>query len=156
MQKEKSSRDILGHYFGEISTHPLLTREEEKELAIRIQNGDENAMNELVQSNLKFVVKIAKKYRGHGVALADLISEGNLGLIEAARRFDPDRDVKFISYAVWWIRQHIITAVSNMGHPFRLPNKINMPFIKLHPPRGKDPVYRSLTLLARIWQRLLE
>lgn len=137
MQKEKSSKDILGHYFAEISNHPLLTKEEEKELAFKIQNGDEDALNKLVQSNLKFVVKIAKKYRGHGVALADLVSEGNLGLIEAARRFDPDRNVKFISYAVWWIRQHIITAVSNMGHPFRLPNKINNAIYKVASASGK-------------------
>jgi RNA polymerase primary sigma factor len=119
------SKHALGLYLREIAATSLLTPEEEKELGHRIQNGDQEALWALVEANLRFVVKIAKKYRGYGVALQDLINEGNLGLIEAAKRFDPSRNVKFISYAVWWIRQMMLTAISNMGHPMRLPIKIN-------------------------------
>lgn len=121
----KNSRQTLGIYLREIAATPLLTPEEEKTLGIRIQSGDEEALWRLVEANLRFVVKVAKRYRGYGVSLQDLINEGNLGLIEAAKRFDPSRKVKFISYAVWWIRQMMLTAISNMGHPMRLPIKIN-------------------------------
>lgn len=121
----KNSRHTLGLYLREIAATPLLTPEEEKTLGIRIQSGDEEALWRLVEANLRFVVKVAKRYRGYGVSLQDLINEGNLGLIEAAKRFDPSRKVKFISYAVWWIRQMMLTAISNMGHPMRLPIKIN-------------------------------
>jgi RNA polymerase primary sigma factor len=121
----KNSKHALGLYLREIGITPLLTPEEEKALGLRIQSGDQEAVRKLVEANLRFVVKIAKKYRGYGVSLQDLINEGNLGLIEAAKRFDPSRNVKFISYAVWWIRQMMLTAISNMGHPMRLPIKIN-------------------------------
>jgi RNA polymerase primary sigma factor len=121
----RNSRPALGLYLRDISAIPLLTPDEEKELGMRIQSGDEEALWKMVEANLRFVVKIAKHYRGYGVALQDLINEGNLGLIEAAKRFDPSRKVKFISYAVWWIRQMMLTAISNMGHPMRLPIKIN-------------------------------
>lgn len=121
----KSPKHALGLYLREISRIPLLTREEEQTLGIRVKSGDQEAARRLVESNLRFVVKIAKNYRGYGVSLQDLINEGNLGLIEAAKRFDSSRNVKFISYAVWWIRQMMLTAISNMGHPMRLPIKIN-------------------------------
>jgi len=112
-------------YLKEISRIPLLTVQEEKELGRRIQNGDREAIQKLVESNLRFVIKIAKKYRGYSISFLDLINEGNLGLIEAARRFDPSRNVRFTSYAVWWIRQAILHTITNMGHPFRLPAKIS-------------------------------
>lgn len=119
-------RDALGQYLSEINKKPcLLSREEEKILADRIQKGDRVALNTLVESNLRFVVKIAKRYRGYSIPIQDLINEGNLGLIEAAKRFDPSREVRFISYAIWWIRQMIISAIASMGHPFRLPVKVN-------------------------------
>jgi len=111
-------------YLKEVARIPQVTPEEEKELARRIQQGDEEALRRLVEANLRFVIKIAKKYRGYGVPFVDLINEGNLGLIEAARRFDPDRNVKFTSYAVWWIRQAILQALSALGHPLRLPPKV--------------------------------
>ncbi len=116
-------------YLKEVAQIPQIPPEKEKELGRRIQKGDEQALRELVEANLRFVIKIAKKYRGLGVPFVDLINEGNLGLIEAAKRFDPERNVKFTSYAVWWIRQAILQALSSMGHPLRLPPKVaNMVF----------------------------
>jgi len=112
-------------YLKEISKIPLLTAEEEKALGRRVQAGDGDALQKLTESNLRFVIKIAKKYRGFGLSFLDLINEGNLGLMEAARRFDPEKNVRFTSYAVWWIRQAILHALTSMGHPLRLPAKIS-------------------------------
>lgn len=112
-------------YLKEISKIPILTTQEEKEIGRRVQEGDQTALQVLVESNLRFVIKIAKNYRGCGLPFADLINEGNLGLMQAARRFDPSRNVKFTSYAVWWIRQAILQSLSNLSHPLRLPPKIS-------------------------------
>jgi RNA polymerase primary sigma factor len=118
-------------YLKEISKIKPITPKEEKQLAKRIQKGDEEALRRLVEANLRFVIKIAKKYRGCGLPFTDLINEGNMGLIEAAKRFDPKRNVKFTSYAVWWIRQAILHAVSDMGHSMRLPPKISNMIYKI-------------------------
>jgi RNA polymerase primary sigma factor len=123
--KPKQSSREMRLYLKEISKIPLLTADEEKELGRRVQSGDTAALQKLVESNLRFVIKISKKYRGFGLSFLDLINEGNLGLIEAARRFDPERNVRFTSYAVWWIRQAILHSLTNMGHPLRLPAKIS-------------------------------
>jgi len=123
-KSQQSSREMR-LYLKEISKIPLLTAGEEKELGARVQKGDTAALQKLVESNLRFVIKISKKYRGFGLSFLDLINEGNLGLIEAARRFDPERNVRFTSYAVWWIRQAILHALTSMGHPLRLPAKIS-------------------------------
>ena len=114
---------LLKRYLREISRFPLLTPDEEKILGARIQSGEREALQHLVESNLRFVVSFAKKYRGWGLSFQDLINEGNIGLIEAAKRFDPGKGVKFITYAVWWIRQAIIHALSEQGGPFRIPQK---------------------------------
>ena len=98
----------LDQYLREISRYPLINREEESVLAIRIRQHEAEALDKLVRSNLRFVVSVAKKYQNQGVALSDLINEGNLGLIRAAHKFDETRGIKFISYAVWWIRQAIL------------------------------------------------
>ena len=103
-------RDILDQYLHEVSRTPLLTQAQEIAVARRVQLGDEEAMQELVKRNLRFVISVAKKYQNRGLALTDLIGEGNIGLMTAARKFDPDQGVKFISYAVWWIRQSILAA----------------------------------------------
>lgn len=124
--ERKTLRTTLDQYLAEISLTPLLLVEEEKDLGRRIQKGDMEALRKLVEANLRFVVKIAKRYRSSGVAIQDLINEGNLGLIEAARRYDPGRNVRFISYAVWWIRRTIQVAISTTGHPMRLPVRMSI------------------------------
>jgi len=111
-------------YLNQISKFPTISQEEEKRLGERIQKGDENALEKLIESNLRFVVSYVKKYRGMGIGVFDLINEGNLGLIEAAKRFDPSRNVKFISYAVWWIRQAIILALTRYSRAYHIPQKI--------------------------------
>ena len=116
-----ADRDILDQYFAEASKYPLLNAAEEKELARRIRKGDQEAMHELVKRNLRFVVSVAKKYQNRGLPLIDLIGEGNVGLLTAARKFDPDQGVKFISYAVWWIRQAILSSLARQGRTVRVP-----------------------------------
>ncbi|NAY91211.1 sigma-70 family RNA polymerase sigma factor [Muricauda sp. JGD-17] len=116
----------LSRYLNEISQIPMITEEEEVQLAIRIRNGEGRAMEKLVKSNLRFVVSVAKQYQSRGLGLHDLINEGNLGLVKAATKFDETYGFKFISYAVWWIRQGIIQALSEKSRMVRLPlNKIN-------------------------------
>lgn len=117
----EAERDILDQYLHEVSLAPLLSAEEEIAVARRVQAGDEEAMRELVTRNLRFVISVAKKYQNRGMALMDLIGEGNVGLMTAARKFDPDHGVKFISYAVWWIRQAILAAIARQGRTVRVP-----------------------------------
>jgi len=112
-------------YLQQISKFSTLTLEEEKELGRRIRNGDKKAQKKLIESNLRFVVSYVKKYRGMGLGLLDLIHEGNIGLIEAAKRYDPEKNVKFISYAVWWIRQAVIHALSHYSRIYHIPQKIS-------------------------------
>src|ERR1700704_5286138 len=114
-------RDILDQYLYEVSTYPLLKGTEEIELAKKIRAGDPDALQELVKRNLRFVISVAKKYQNRGLPLIDLIGEGNVGLLTAARKFDPDQGVKFISYAVWWIRQAILSALARHGRTVRVP-----------------------------------
>lgn len=119
----KANDDSLGTYLKKIRNIPPLTRQEEIELARRIQKGDTEAERELVCHNLKFVAYMASRYKGYGLPLPDIINEGNIGLIQAAKRFDPDRGVKFITYAVWWIRQAIMRAMAEQANAVRLPIK---------------------------------
>ena len=114
-------RESLDLYLDEISKVPLLTREEEMELARKAFRGNVAAQEKLARHNVRFVVSVAKKFQNRGVPLVDLIGEGNLGLMTAARKFDPDRGVKFISYAVWWIRQAVQAAIARHGRPVRVP-----------------------------------
>jgi RNA polymerase primary sigma factor len=114
-------RDILDQYLYEVSTFPLLKGTQEFDLARLIRAGDQDALQELVQRNLRFVISVAKKYQNRGMALIDLIGEGNVGLLTAARKFDPDQGVKFISYAVWWIRQAILSSLAKQGRTVRVP-----------------------------------
>ncbi len=118
LTKEEGSLD---QYLREISRYPLITREDEVELAVQIRKGSEPALDKLVRSNLRFVVSVAKKYQNQGVSLADLINEGNLGLIRAAHKFDETKGIKFISYAVWWIRQAILQALAEQSRIVRVP-----------------------------------
>jgi RNA polymerase primary sigma factor len=113
--------DSLDQYLYEVSKTPLLTAQQEVALARRVRAGEEEAMQELVKRNLRFVISVAKKYQNRGLALTDLIGEGNVGLLTAARKFDPDQGVKFISYAVWWIRQAILASLARQGRTVRVP-----------------------------------
>lgn len=115
------SDKALQNYLNEISKFKTLSREEEHELGIKARAGDAEAMNKLIQSNLKFVVKIASRYQNRGLSLSELISEGNIGLIKAIEKFDPDKDIKLISYAIWWIKQRIMQAVSEKSSLIRVP-----------------------------------
>ena len=131
MEKTKIShnaaeKDALSAYLAEINKIPLLSKEEERECAAAARAGDEAARQKLVQSNLRFVVNVAKKYQNQGIPLIDLISEGNIGLMNAADRFNPDLGYHFISYAVWWIRQSILKAICEKSRMIRLPlNRAN-------------------------------
>ena len=118
-----STADTLSLYLKDIGTHPILTRDEEHALALAAREGDEEAFNRLIRSNLKYVVSVANRYKGFGLSLEDLINEGNIGLINAIKRFEPERGVKLITYAVWWIRQSIMHALADQRGVVRLPVK---------------------------------
>ncbi len=117
----KANDGSLEQYFKEISRYPLIDQDEEVRLAQGIRRGEEEALNKLVRANLRFVVSVSKKYRNQGVPLQDLINEGNLGLIKAARRFDETKGIRFVTYAVWWIRQAIRQALAEQGRIVRVP-----------------------------------
>jgi RNA polymerase primary sigma factor len=148
MARESSSRanQSLDRYLQEIGEVPLLTPAEEIELAGRIRQGEQLALEKLTQANLRFVVSVAKQYQNQGLSLGDLINEGNLGLIKAAKRFDETRGFKFISYAVWWIRQSILQALAEQSRVVRLPlnrvgalNKIGKAFSALEQEFEREP-----------------
>ncbi len=147
--REEHSLDKYLHDIGKVN---LLSGDEEVELACRIRKGDMIALNKLVKANLRFVVSVAKQYQGQGLNLADLINEGNLGLIKAALRFDETRGFKFISYAVWWIRQSILQALAEQSRIVRLPlnkigniNKINRVFSQLEQEHEREPTILELS-----------
>ena len=149
VSRRDEDASALGAYLREIAKLPRLTPDEERALGARIQDDrDEAAMAQLVEANLRFVVSYAKRYRGHGVSFLDLIHEGNLGLIEAARRFDPAHNVKFITYAVWWVRQSMMHVLADSTRAFSFPPKL---FGALHAggPGGED-VSLSETLGDRL------
>jgi RNA polymerase primary sigma factor len=148
ISKQVTNRETasLDKYLQEIGRVELITAEEEVDLARRIKVGDQSALEKLTKANLRFVVSVSKQYQNQGLSLPDLINEGNLGLIKAAQRFDETRGFKFISYAVWWIRQSILQALAEQSRIVRLPlnkigsiNKINKTFAKLEQEFEREP-----------------
>ncbi len=142
----------LDKYLQEIGREELITAEEEVQLAKKIRDGDQVALEKLAKANLRFVVSVAKQYQNQGLSLPDLINEGNLGLIKAARRFDETRGFKFISYAVWWIRQSILQALAEQSRIVRLPlnqvgslNKINKAYSRLEQQFEREPSAEELS-----------
>jgi len=148
---EQDELTTLQLYMQQMGKHRMLSLEEEKELAIRAKQGDKEALKKLVEGNLRFVVSIAKNFMGWGVPLTDLIAAGNLGLIEAAKRFDPDKNVKFISYAVWWIRQAIMQTIFQQTGAVRMPvkeslfiAKVKETYEKLKEELGREPTEEEI------------
>ena len=163
--KQVTNRDTLSldKYLHEIGKVELLSAEKEVELAKRIKKGDRNALEQLIKANLRFVVSVSKQYQNQGLSLPDLINEGNLGLIKAAERFDETRGFKFISYAVWWIRQSILQALAEQARIVRLPlnkigsiNKINKTFNKLEQEYQRDPTIDEVADMMESSAELVE
>lgn len=151
--KQVTNREVasLDKYLQEISREGMISADEEVELAIRIKAGDQRALEKLTRANLRFVVSVAKQYQNQGMTLPDLINEGNVGLIKAAERFDETRGFKFISYAVWWIRQAILQALAEQARIVRLPlnkigtiNKLNRAFSELEQKYERPPSAEEL------------
>ncbi len=163
--KQVTNRDTLSldKYLHEIGKVELLSAEKEVELAKRIKKGDRQALEALIKANLRFVVSVSKQYQNQGLTLNDLINEGNLGLIKAAERFDETRGFKFISYAVWWIRQSILQALAEQARIVRLPlnkigsiNKINKAFSKLEQEFQREPTVDEVAELMEAKPDLIE
>lgn len=151
VRKSSVDEGSLDQYLREISQYPLISREEEVELARRIKQGCQESLDKLVRSNLRFVVSVAKKYQNQGVSLADLINEGNLGLIRAAHKFDETKGIKFISYAVWWIRQAILQALAEQSRIVRVPlnragtlHRIGKRSSELQQELGREPTVEEI------------
>jgi RNA polymerase primary sigma factor len=147
----------LDKYLNDIGKIPMLTPEDEAELARRIREGDQEALDKLTRSNLRFVVSVAKQYQNQGLSLSDLINEGNVGLMKAARRFDETKGFKFISYAVWWIRQSILQAIVEYSRIVRLPlnkvgsyNKVNEAFLSFVQEFEREPTHEELAELLNM------
>lgn len=163
--KQVTNRDTLSldKYLHEIGKVELLSADKEVELAKRIKKGDRQALETLIKANLRFVVSVSKQYQNQGLSLPDLINEGNLGLIKAAERFDETRGFKFISYAVWWIRQSILQALAEQARIVRLPlnkigsiNKINKAFSKLEQEYQREPTIEEVAELMDSKPELIE
>ena len=153
----------LDQYLRDVSRHELITPDMEKILGARAQKGDEEAVQELAKANLRFVISVAKKYQNRGVSLTDLIQEGNVGLVTAARKFDPEQGVKFISYAVWWIRQAILASLANHGRAVRVPlnrasdlARIFREKERLKQELGRDPTPEELSKATDLTPELIE
>jgi len=165
ISKQITNRDAasLDMYLHEISKLSLISADEEVSLARSIKSGDQKALETLIQANLRFVISVAKQYQNQGLTLPDLINEGNLGLIKAAQRFDETRGFKFISYAVWWIRQSILQAIAEQSRIVRLPLnkigsllKINNAFIKLEQNYQREPMPDEIAELLKIEPNIIQ
>lgn len=150
-------------YLEDVSRHPLLTPEEEDRLARLARAGDPLALEQLIRANLRFVVSVAKRYQNRGLAFGDLIQEGNIGLVTAAKKFDPDQGVKFISYAVWWIRQAILASLARQSRSVRLPlnratelARVLRVSEELKQSLGRDPTAPEIAMKAELKPAIVE
>lgn len=158
-QRNESSVNL---YFQEVNKYPMVSVEEEVELTVRIRNGDDEALQKLVQANLRFVISVAKQYQNQGLSFPDLINEGNVGLVKAAKKFDETRGFKFISYAVWWIRQSIMQAIAEQTRIVRLPlnrlssiNKISKAMNYLEQQYEREPTNGELADYLEVDEELI-
>lgn len=149
----EKSTESLKVYFNEVKKFKILDSKEEFDLTERIQGGDQKALAQLVNSNLRFVISVAKQFQNQGIPLEDLINDGNLGLLRAAEKFDNTKGFKFISYAIWWIRQSILQAISDTARTVRIPNnqnayikKVNKTICKLQQTLGREPTTEEIAL----------
>ncbi|MDE0806453.1 MAG: RNA polymerase sigma factor RpoD/SigA [Longimicrobiales bacterium] len=156
-------KTALDQYLRDVSRYELISPEMEKELGALAQEGDHDAIQRLARANLRFVISVAKKYQNRGVSLTDLIQEGNVGLVTAARKFDPEQGVKFISYAVWWIRQAILAALANQGRPVRVPlnrasdlARIFREKERLKQELNREPTFQELSRVTDLTAELIE
>jgi RNA polymerase primary sigma factor len=156
-------KTALDQYLRDVSRYELISPEMEKELGALAQKGDQDAIQQLARANLRFVISVAKKYQNRGVSLTDLIQEGNVGLVTAARKFDPEQGVKFISYAVWWIRQAILAALANQGRPVRVPlnrasdlARIFREKERLKQELNREPTFQELSRVTDLTAELIE
>jgi RNA polymerase primary sigma factor len=156
-------QSALDQYLREVSEHELLKGTQEYDLGKRAQAGEQDAIDALVRANLRFVISVAKKYQNRGVSLIDLIQEGNVGLVTAAKKFDPDQGVKFISYAVWWIRQAILSALANQGRAVRVPLNRASDLARIFRERerlkqelGRDPNLEEIAEAARLTPEVVQ
>ena len=157
ISKSITNRSEINDYLKDVAKIPLLTKEEEIDLATKARNGDKKAKDKLIISNLRFVITVAKKYQNNGLPLADLINEGNIGLIRAAELFDPNKGFKFISYAVWWIRQAIVKAIQNTNRTIRIPStqysilyNINKEISNFYQKNERQPSAEELSIIMNI------
>lgn len=157
VRQSYTDREAINLYLKDVRKYPLLSFEEEQEIARKAKEGDKKAINQLCAANLRFVISVAKQYQGQGLELPDLISEGNYGLIKSISKFDPDKGFKFISYAVWWIRQAIISAIQNNARIIRLPTgqilnltKINKVSKEFEIENGRPPTLEELSELTEL------
>ena len=151
--KKVTNRESIAFdkYLQEVAKYDLITAEEEADLAVKIKEGDTEALDKLIKANLRFVISVAKQFQNKGLSLSDLVNEGNIGLIKAARRFDEKKGFKFISYAVWWIRQSIIQSLAEYSRIVRLPlnkigsiNKVNKVFYELLQTYQREPTHEEI------------
>ena len=157
ISKSITNRSEINDYLKDVAKIPLLTKEEEIDLATKARNGDKKAKDKLIISNLRFVITVAKKYQNNGLPLADLINEGNIGLIRAAELFDPNKGFKFIRYAVWWIRQAIVKAIQNTNRTIRIPStqysilyNINKEISNFYQKNERQPSAEELSIIMNI------
>lgn len=151
------SNDCVKSYLRDINKYSLLSPEEEKIVAKAALNGDKKAFDKLINSNLRFVVSVAKQYQNDTLSMLDLINEGNIGLVKAAQKFNPDLGFKFISYAVWWIRQSIMQAIADKAKTIRIPtnqgaliNKVNKAIVQFEQQNDRSPSYEEISMITNI------